>query len=309
MKRAYRKRRAYKYNYAALTAMLAVLIMVVVCIAGMVVIIKSVQEKTDEETKHNQAMQGSSEYDGSSQSSTELETVTKEVATPSPTPETPDATQTPTTTPTTPTQPGAIDGIPSTKQDYSCFEGAAFVGDSRVGSVYLSVGVTPAKFFYKIGLQVHKFTTELEIVGNNSNKNLTIIDLLSQQAYDKIFIEVGVNHLGITDATFISSYTNIINAIRNVRPDAEIYIMSIIPVSSQYEIKNPGANDNIKRLNADCATIAKDCGVNFLNLAPVFGDSDSLPSDSYNANTDGAHLNQAYNYKIMNYIKKIVYNS
>ena len=183
------------------------------------------------------------------------------------------------------------------------------MGDSRVGSIYLSAGVTPAKFFYKVGLQVHKFTTEVEIVGNNSNKSLTIIDLLSQQAYDKIFIEVGVNHLGITDATFISSYTNIINAIRNVRPEAEIYIMSIIPVSSKYEVKNPGANDNIKRLNADCATIAQNCGVNFLNLAPVFGDSDSLPEDSYNANTDGAHLNKDYNLRIMNYIKKIVYNS
>lgn len=293
MKRAYKKRKTYKYNYAALTAMLAVLIMVVVCIAGMAVIVMSVQEKTDTESKNNPAMQGSSEYGGSSQNSTELETVTKEVATPSPTPETPDATQTPTATPA--------------KPDYSCFERAAFVGDSRVGSIYISAGVTPAKFFYKIGLQVHKFTTELEIVGNNSNKYLTIIDLLSQQDYDKIFIEVGVNHLGITDATFISSYTNIINAIRNVRPDAEIYIMSIIPVSSQYEIRNPGANDNIKRLNADCATIAKDCGVNFLNLAPVFGDGDSLPEDSYNANTDGAHLNKDYNLRIMNYIKKIVY--
>ncbi|MGN0480456.1 MAG: GDSL-type esterase/lipase family protein [Lachnospiraceae bacterium] len=276
MKRAYKKRRAYKYNYAALTAMLAVLIMVVVCIAGMVVIIKSVQEKTDTESKNNPAMQGSSEYDGSSQSSTEFETVTKEVATPA-------------------------------KPDYSCFEGAAFVGDSRVGSIYLSAGVTPAKFFYKVGLQVHKFTTEVEIVGNNSDKSLTIIDLLSKQHYDKIFVEVGVNHLGITDATFISSYTDVINAIRNVRPDAEIYIMSIIPVSSQYEVKNPGANDNIKRLNADCATIAKNCGVNFLNLAPVFGDGDSLPEDSYNANTDGAHLNKDYNLRIMNYIKKIVY--
>lgn len=323
MKRAYKKRRATKYNYSALIAMLAVIVMVAVCIAGIVMIIKLAQEKLDDDPKVHPSEENSTDI-----TSSELETTTKEIATGATVPEpsniaeesvtsgqtTVAPTAAPTAAPTTapgPADPPAVtDDIPMVPTDFSCFSGAAFVGDSRTGGFFYASHITVAPFYYIVGLQVHEAlkpasqTDEKYLIALKDGSKGNIIDALKQGTYNKVFIEIGVNFLTIADNTFINSYTNIVNAVKQVQPQAEIYVLSIIPCTAKF----PDSVVNIKRLNNCVKTVVANTGVKLIDLSPVFGNNDALPAGSYNPAGDGYHLDATYNLKILNYIKRVVYN-
>lgn len=155
----------------------------------------------------------------------------------------------------------------SVDPDY--FSDAVFIGDSRtVGlSEYCEELDTRATFYSKISLTIYKVMEEAFVETEEGDK-ITIDEALQQNQFGKVYIMIGLNEIGTGNTEyFIKAYTDVINRIRELQPDAIIYIQSIMHVteakSSTDEYFN---NANINERNEALSQLADNQTIFYLNM-------------------------------------------
>ncbi len=185
--------------------------------------------------------------------------------------------------------------------DDSYFDDAVFIGNSRTEGLKIYSGLTKSTFITEVGLTVDSiFTDYCNISGGY--KNLAFSELESRE-FGKVYIMLGMNELGwVYDDVFKEDYGKIIDRIREINPDAVIYIQSILPVS-----KWKDSNDstytiaNVDRLNARLRELADEKEVHYVDVAEGIMDEEGyLP---YEATLDGVHLVPEYCVKWLDYLK------
>ena len=185
--------------------------------------------------------------------------------------------------------------------DDSYFDDAVFIGNSRTEGLKMYSGLTKATFITEVGLTVKTiFTDYCDISGGY--KNLCFSELESRE-FSKVYIMLGMNELGwVYESVFKEDYGKIIDKIREINPDAVIYIQSIIPVS-----KWKDSNDevytiaNVNRLNTQLRALADEKEVHYVDVAEgVMDDEGYLP---FEATGDGVHLTPEYCVVWMDYLR------
>ena len=155
------------------------------------------------------------------------------------------------------------------------------------------------------GLNIEKVMTD-SIVSTDKGM-ITTLEALKLKQYDNIYISFGLNELGwVYDDIFIEDYKTFIDSVREIQPDATIYVENILPVSKKLsdedEIYN---NKNVKKFNKLLKRMCKDYGdIIYLDVASSVTVDGVLPAD---ASTDGRHCNQEYCKKWLEYIRQNVY--
>lgn len=208
----------------------------------------------------------------------------------------------PTTEPATqetpePTTPYIPDG------DYRIFDEAAFVGDSRIGGLYLSSQLTTSNFYYDIGGNVHNAVSGDGYKLNNGSYG-SAIDALRQREFEYVFLQYGVNEFGWSTSAFVDGYEALVNQVKAVQPNAKIYVMAIIPVTAQYAIDRTNGEFNVNArlddMDAGIKAMAERVGVNYINVVEgITGGVRVL--EPYMSN-DGYHLNKTENLKMLDFI-------
>lgn len=169
----------------------------------------------------------------------------------------------------------------------------AFIGDSRTQAFLMYAGLKDVQDYTNIGLMVDTALTKKFITNDNGEK-ITILEDLATKNIDTIYIMLGINELGwIYNDIFIKDYENLIDKILEVRPNCEIIVQSIIPVTkTKSEGDSIYNNDKIAEYNNLIKDMANRKGIKYIDLCPVLADkSGNLPEE---ASTDGIHLNKEY---------------
>ena len=185
--------------------------------------------------------------------------------------------------------------------DDSYFDDAVFIGNSRTEGLKKFSGLSNATFITEVGLTVSSiFTDYCDISGGYRSR---AFDALSGMNFSKVYIMLGMNELGwVYESVFKDDYGKIIDKIREINPDAVIYIQSIIPVSKWKDSSNDVfTNANVERLNAQLRDLADEKEVHYLDVAGALMDSEGyLP---YEATGDGVHLEPPYCVKWTDYLR------
>lgn len=210
----------------------------------------------------------------------------------------------PTQDQTTPVSSGTYDYSkpvpPSDLVDLAYFDDAVFIGDSRTEGLFLNTGLSNATSFAHMGLMVDTvFTRPLF---NVSGEKVPVIDAMKKVEFSKVYIMLGVNETGWAySSIFIQKYGEIIDAIREIAPDALIYVQAIMPVSQKVSsthsyVKNP----KIAEYNQLLLQLAEEKQVYYIDTASaVAGEDGSLPDD---AAPDGIHLVRSYCQRWLDYL-------
>lgn len=189
----------------------------------------------------------------------------------------------------------------SERVDDSYFDDAVFIGNSRTEGLKKFSGLSNATFITEVGLTVSSiFTDYCDISGGYRSR---AFDALSGMNFGKVYIMLGMNELGwVYESVFKDDYGKIIDKIREINPDAVIYIQSIIPVSKWKDSSNDVfTNANVERLNAQLRDLADEKEVHYLDVAGALMDSEGyLP---YEATGDGVHLEPPYCVKWTDYLR------
>jgi len=186
--------------------------------------------------------------------------------------------------------------------EYDDFEDAAFIGDSRTVGLEMNSDKPKASFYASIGLNVSSALTDSAIKLDNGNDG-TVLQAMNQKKFGRIFVMFGINELGWPyPDVFQEKYEELINQIKEVQPDAKIYVQSILPVS--YLATNTNSvftNENINEFNESYVKkAAENTGSVYLDVASMFKDENgALPVE---ASTDGIHLIRDYCLEWMDYL-------
>lgn len=202
---------------------------------------------------------------------------------------------------TTATFAGGTTAIGSGQVADSYFDDAAFIGDSRTQGLQLYTGLPNATFYATQGLMVDTFFSKKFVKAGGGK--ITILDAMKNQTFKKVYIMLGVNELGWAyEKVFIQKYGEVVDKVKELQPDAKIYVQSILPVT---KAKSDGDaiynNTKISRYNELIEQMCREKGVTYLHVADAVGlDNGALPAGSA---TDGVHLNREYCYKWLDYLK------
>lgn len=169
----------------------------------------------------------------------------------------------------------------------------AFIGDSRTQAFIMYAGLSKVIDYTNIGLMVDTAVSKKFITNSNGEK-ITILEDLKNKDINTIYIMLGINELGwVYSSIFINKYEELINKILEIKPNCEIIIQSIIPVTKTKSDNDKIYNNNkIKEYNRLIEDMAKRLNIKYINLVPALtNENGDLPE---NASTDGIHLNKNY---------------
>ncbi len=181
-------------------------------------------------------------------------------------------------------------------KDSSWFSDAVMIGDSRMDGFRMYSGVSEADYIVRAGMTVWEVAEEKRDIAMGGTKYSTY-QVLGQKQYAKVYLSIGINELGYYNPTgYAETYGKIIDKARELQPNAQIYVMALIPVNAQVCRENGQRdyinNDLIWQYNDALVQVAAEKGVLILDPTPIFTDengelSKELTSDGVHFKKDG----------------------
>ncbi len=178
-------------------------------------------------------------------------------------------------------------------EDY--FNDAVFIGDSRTVGLFEYGGIEErADFFAKISLTIYDVFTEPVAKDEETGEKITVEEALSKKQYGKVYLMLGINELGTGNTDyFMRHYTEAVEKIRQLQPDAVIFVEGIMRVTGEKSGNDPIFNNtNINEKNDAIATLADNRDVFYIDVNEVVCDENGDLIHEYTI--DEIHLKAKY---------------
>lgn len=179
------------------------------------------------------------------------------------------------------------------EEDY--FEDALFIGDSRTQGLYEYGGFRENVTFYcKTSLTVYDLFKKEKAFIKEDGKNLTLEQALTQHRFGKIYLMIGINEIGTgTAESFFEEYARAVFKIRQLQPEAVIFVQAIMRVGAQKNASDPVFNNvNIAIRNVEIATLADDQSIFYIDVNEVLCDENGNLFEGWS--NDQVHLKAKY---------------
>lgn len=175
---------------------------------------------------------------------------------------------------------------PAADEDF--FADACILGNSLVEGIRLYSGLKSMTYYSYTGMTVISAASGYNYVLNNGAYG-TALDAMAQHDYSKVYIELGINEIGFPVETFTDYYRKVIERIQADQPDADIYILSLTPVSKAKDSQGTFTMARVNAYNAGLKELAKDMECYFIDCVTPLVDATGFlaPGDTW----DGVHFN------------------
>ena len=188
--------------------------------------------------------------------------------------------------------------------DNSYFDDAVFIGDSRTVGMYEYGGLEETSTFYaSTGLTIYKMFDSAIVSVPGQKKKITVEEALSEKQFARIYLMIGINEMGTgTVESFMKAYSEAVQHLRELQPDAVIYLQAIMKVTTERSEQGDYINnEGIEARNAEIAKLADDQKIFFLDVNPEICDETGGMVASYTY--DGVHLKAQYIPIWLDYLK------
>lgn len=172
------------------------------------------------------------------------------------------------------------------EMDY--LEDALFIGDSRTSTLYEYAGWDNTDFFVKYGQTVWD-------VWDSDMDGITLEQMLTAKKYGKIYIMLGINELGRgTAETFAAQFGSVVSQIRQLQPDAVIFVEAIMHVTQSKDDENTYINNQeINARNEQLKLLADNRTIFYIDVNEVM-DEPGTGKLKQEYSFDGVHLQVKY---------------
>lgn len=198
------------------------------------------------------------------------------------------------------------DGLPivhymQVEDDY--FDDAVFIGDSRTRSLQLYANLENTTFLADTGLTIYT-VLDKKLTPSTMTTKTTVTDYLTDHQFKKIYLMLGINEIGTgTAESFCKYYGEVLETLRDLQPDAIIYLQAILHVSESKDKEHPYINNTaITERNEALQSLVDNEHIFWLDSNPVICDENGYLIDSYTF--DGVHLQAKYVYLWTDYLKQ-----
>ncbi len=194
---------------------------------------------------------------------------------------------------------GAVPVSDWVSSDY--FNDAVFVGDSISTGIELYGVMDGTTVLAGTGANLGSVYTE-PYVKQEDGSRIAIMDGLKQAQFRKVYILLGGNEVrDVEKSRFIERYASLLDDVKELQPDALIYVQSILPVTrnNNYNMDN----DRIDEFNQALLTLCGEKQVYYLNVAECMKDENGMLPDAASP-ADGMHFGPEYYNKWFDYLKQ-----
>lgn len=177
-------------------------------------------------------------------------------------------------------------------EDY--FADALFIGDSRGVGLYDYAHLDNAEFYVSSGMSIYKLFEDPDRRLKDGNWPRNLATALTEKQYGKIYLILGINEMGVGDVDyFIENYEAVVEQIRQLQPDALIFIHGLLRVTEERSEKGDYiTNEGINERNARLAELADGNSIFYLDVNDLFCDETGALNPEYTH--DGVHLYAQY---------------
>lgn len=184
------------------------------------------------------------------------------------------------------------------------FDDALFVGDSITTGIKLYDIMSNTEVIASTGINLDTVLHK-ELIETDSGETLTVLDAMSKEKPNKIYIMLGANGVAFFSPEKTAElYGTFLDAVKAQHPDAIIYVQSILPINEEkFHKKYSGdiTNAKIDQTNAEIQKVTAERNLYYLNVAEAFKDeTGGLPTDS---TPDGLHFGSEQYIKWFDYLK------
>lgn len=176
----------------------------------------------------------------------------------------------------------------------SYFDDALFIGDSRTVGIKKYTDLGNASFYSETGMSIYNIFDKKLLEPTISDEKKSLEDVLTENTYGKIYLMVGINELGRGTAdTYFAEYSKVIERIRQLQPEAIIFIEGNMNVTKEKSDNDPIFNNvNIGIRNAKIAALANQKDIFYIDINEVVTDDEGYLMDEYTF--DDVHLKAKY---------------
>ena len=166
-----------------------------------------------------------------------------------------------------------------------------FIGDSRTVGLMEYSGIKNSDFFCWVGMSVYNINKKSVSVPDVGKVSLT--ELLSGKKYDNIYIMLGINEIGYKLSSIVDKYSDLINSIKEIQPDANIFAMANLHVTEKTARGDDIVNNKaINNLNSNLKNLAQGKGEFYIDANVLFDDKNG--NLSAEKSEDGTHIYAKY---------------
>ena len=171
--------------------------------------------------------------------------------------------------------------------DVSYFDDALFIGDSRTVGLHEYGGLGNAEVFAHSGMSIYKvFNEEFEL---QSGEMTTLETALQTKKFGKVYIMLGINELGYDFAQTVERFSEAIDLIQQLQPEALIFIQANLHITNKKsEESDLFNNTNINHFNQAVGELADGKQIFYLDVNPLYDDEEGGLSEEFTA--DHAHI-------------------
>jgi len=181
--------------------------------------------------------------------------------------------------PDTPVQPMA-------GEDF--FADACIIGNSLVEGIRLYSGLKSMTYYSYTGMTVISAMSGRDFMLSPGYYG-SAVDAVSSRDYSKVYIELGVNEIGFPVETFTDYYGEIIERVKSAQPKADVYILSLTPVSRYKDSQGIFTMERINAYNVGLRELAEEMEVYFIDcVTPLVDETGFVPGHE---TWDGVHFN------------------
>ncbi len=185
-------------------------------------------------------------------------------------------------------------------QDY--FDDALIIGDSRAVGIQLYSGWDNMTYYAESGMTVYNmFTRKITL---DDGTETTMEEALKERSFGKIYLEIGINEMGTgTVDSFMEAYQEAVNRLRELQPDADLFLCGIMYVRQSKSESDPIFNNpGIRERNDRIAQLADQNTIFYLDINEVTSDETGNLNPDYT--WDEVHLLGKYNVLWTEYLSK-----
>ena len=167
------------------------------------------------------------------------------------------------------------------------FDDACFIGNSLVDGLSYYSELDTASFYSTTGMTVLSAASKYGFYSPAGTYE-TAVGAAAAGNYSKVYIELGINEIGLEVWKFIAYYTQIIDTLQSSLPDCDIYILSLTPVNTKRDSGGVYSMANVNAYNEALKVLAVDKGCYYLDCVTTMVDETGFLS---NGDTwDGVHF-------------------
>jgi len=195
---------------------------------------------------------------------------------------------------------GEVPETEAVAEDY--FSDAVFIGNSLAQGFKLYAGLAYGDQYAVQSISVDNIGSE-KVISEGGGSYITILDAMSRKEYGKVFVMLGINELSWLDKEeFYEHYARLIDTLRELQPEAELYLQSMTPVSERKSRYEPTFGiSRIHEYNEVIRRLAADKEAHYLYIFDALADDTGyLPAGN---SEDGVHPYGKYYSCWLDYLK------